>query len=106
MIRRPPRSTQSRSSAASDVYKRQPLCHYTLRTITNRSEGTFRSLRYSFGGDHPSQTTHHTLSSFTGVSYQLKEGWYFKDGSIMPGDTTSQPPTYPTHLLNNNNVKL
>src|SRR5450756_1486206 len=27
MIRRPPRSTQSRSSAASDVYKRQfPLC--------------------------------------------------------------------------------
>src|SRR5450756_2664135 len=26
MIRRPPRSTQSRSSAASDVYKRQPHC--------------------------------------------------------------------------------
>src|SRR5450756_3184148 len=26
MIRRPPRSTQSRSSAASDVYKRQMLC--------------------------------------------------------------------------------
>eukprot|EP00657_Telonema_sp_P-1_P009163 TRINITY_DN333_c0_g1_i2.p1 TRINITY_DN333_c0_g1~~TRINITY_DN333_c0_g1_i2.p1 ORF type:complete len:101 (-),score=41.94 TRINITY_DN333_c0_g1_i2:98-400(-) len=25
MIRRPPRSTQSRSSAASDVYKRQPF---------------------------------------------------------------------------------
>src|SRR5574344_361202 len=39
-----------------------PLCHYTLRPVTNRSEGTFRSLRYSFGGDHPSQTTHHTLS--------------------------------------------
>src|SRR5659263_95441 len=27
MIRRPPRSTQSRSSAASDVYKRQGLGH-------------------------------------------------------------------------------
>src|SRR5680860_943077 len=27
MIRRPPRSTQSRSSAASDVYKRQVLTH-------------------------------------------------------------------------------
>ena len=26
MIRRPPRSTQSRSSAASDVYKRQVYC--------------------------------------------------------------------------------
>ena len=29
MIRRPPRSTQSRSSAASDVYKRQVLYVYT-----------------------------------------------------------------------------
>src|SRR5450756_3165103 len=27
MIRRPPRSTQSRSSAASDVYKRQHMVH-------------------------------------------------------------------------------
>ena len=34
-----------------------------LRTVTNRPERTFRSLRYSFGGDHPSQTTHHTVSS-------------------------------------------
>ena len=40
-----------------------PLCHYTLRPVTNRPEGTFRSLRYAFGGDHPSQTTHHTVSS-------------------------------------------
>src|SRR5450756_3173858 len=31
MIRRPPRSTQSRSSAASDVYKRQSIdCHLVL----------------------------------------------------------------------------
>src|SRR5450756_3190010 len=28
MIRRPPRSTQSRSSAASDVYKRQVVHHH------------------------------------------------------------------------------
>ena len=39
-----------------------PLCHCTLRTVTNRTEGTFGSLRYSFGGDHPSQTTHQALS--------------------------------------------
>ena len=39
-----------------------PLCHCTLRTVTKRAEGTFRSLRYSFGGDHPSQTTHQALS--------------------------------------------
>ena len=39
------------------------LCHYTLRPVTNRPERTFRSLRYSFGGDHPSQTTHQAVSS-------------------------------------------
>ena len=33
-----------------------PLCHCTLRLITNQPEGTFGSLRYAFGGDHPSQT--------------------------------------------------
>src|SRR5450756_357893 len=32
MIRRPPRSTQSRSSAASDVYKRQ-MCERRFTTI-------------------------------------------------------------------------
>ena len=31
MIRRPPRSTQSRSSAASDVYKRQGHYWFNLR---------------------------------------------------------------------------
>src|SRR5712691_8462764 len=44
---------QSRSQA--------PLCHYALRTISNRAEGTFARLRYTLGGDRPSQTTHLTL---------------------------------------------
>jgi len=39
------------------------LCLYTLRTITDRAEETFGRLRYPFGGDRPSQTTHQTLSS-------------------------------------------
>ena len=39
-----------------------PLCVYTLRTITDRAEGTIALLRYFLGGDRPSQTTHHTLS--------------------------------------------
>ena len=39
------------------------MYHYTLQTVTNRPEGTFGSLRYAFGGDHPSQTTHHAMSS-------------------------------------------
>src|SRR5450756_3157215 len=33
MIRRPPRSTQSRSSAASDVYKRQVVAGQSIRSI-------------------------------------------------------------------------
>ena len=44
------------------VSQSSALCHYTLRTVTNRPEGTFRSLRYAFGGDHPSQTTHQAMS--------------------------------------------
>src|SRR5450756_222698 len=44
MIRRPPRSTQSRSSAASDVYKRQtwgkpkPTLHHSPKIRNNISE--------------------------------------------------------------------
>ncbi len=45
---------QSRSQAG--------LCHCTQRTISDRSEPTIARLRYSLGGDRPSQTTHHTLS--------------------------------------------
>ena len=39
-----------------------PFCLYTLRMVSIHSEGTFGRLRYSFGGDRPSQTVHLTLS--------------------------------------------
>src|SRR5450756_338913 len=43
MIRRPPRSTQSRSSAASDVYKRQWVgCGGAGRTPPTRGSGELR----------------------------------------------------------------
>ena len=32
--------------------------------ISNHSEGIFERLRYSLGGDRPSQTTHQTLSLY------------------------------------------
>ena len=35
---------------------------HSVRPVTNRPEGTFGSLRYAFGGDHPSQTTHQAVS--------------------------------------------
>ncbi len=32
--------------------------------VSNHYEGTFGRLRYIFGGDRPSQTTHLTLSAY------------------------------------------
>lgn len=43
-------------------HSQAPLHHYTLHTISNRTEGTFVRLRYLLGGDRPSQTAHLTLS--------------------------------------------
>ena len=45
---------QSRSQA--------PFCLCTLRMVSIHSEGTFGRLRYSLGGDRPSQTVRLTLS--------------------------------------------
>ena len=39
-----------------------PLCVYTRLTIANRNEGTIAVLRYSLGGDRPSQTARLALS--------------------------------------------
>ena len=51
-----------------------PLCHCTPRLITNQPEGTFGSLRYAFGGDHPSQTTHHAVSPSHGLDPRQEKG--------------------------------
>ena len=51
---RPCSTCRSRSQA--------PFCLCTLRTISDRSEGTFGRLRYILGGDRPSQTAHLTVS--------------------------------------------
>ena len=46
--------------------------------ISNHSEGTFERLRYSLGGDRPSQTAHQTLSLYqihgTRLEIQLIKG--------------------------------
>ena len=43
-------------------HSQAPFCLYTLRAISVRTEGTFGRLRYSLGGDRPSQTARQTLS--------------------------------------------
>ena len=77
---RPCSTCRSRSQA--------PLCLYTLRMISNHSEGTFGRLRYSLGGDRPSQTAHLTLSPTPmkgcGLEFQYSQG--------------SIPPTPPPKL--------
>jgi hypothetical protein len=65
-----------------------PLCHCTLRTIAGRAEGTFESLRYSFGGDHPSQTTRQALSPRWGLGGRQGKG----------GISTMAPARLATHL--------
>ena len=41
-----------------------PFYVYALRLIANQAEGTIALLRYSFGGDRPSQTAQLKLSGF------------------------------------------
>ena len=64
-------STRYRQITKSDFRPVRPVrltvkllfCLYTLRMISIPSgRGTFERLRYSFGGDRPSQTAHLTLS--------------------------------------------
>ena len=67
------------------------MCHYTLRPVTNRPERTFRSLRYSFGGDHPSQTTCHAMSS----SQELET----RCAKVSISTTAPQPLAWLIHSL-------
>ncbi len=82
---RPCSTCRSRSQA--------PLCLYTLRMISNHSEGTFGRLRYLLGGDRPSQTAHLTLSPCpiegSGLEFQ------YSQGSIPP----TPPPKLALRLL-------
>ena len=70
-----------------------PLCLCTLRMISNHSEGTFERLRYSFGGDRPSQTAHLTVSHDR-ITVPWLEFQYYKSG--IP---TSTPPRLASSLL-------
>ena len=54
--------TNFRSCSTCMSHSQAPLCLCTQRPVSNRPEGTFARLRYSFGGDRPSQTTHQTVS--------------------------------------------
>ena len=73
---RPCSTCRSRSQA--------PLCLCTLRMISNHSEGTFGRLRYTLGGDRPSQTAHLTLSP---GSIRPRLEFQYSQGGIPPAST-------------------
>ena len=58
--------------SASQSSALMPL--HSLRSVTNRPEGTFGSLRYAFGGDHPSQTTHQAMSFNLKLEFKQTKG--------------------------------
>src|SRR6202008_2497534 len=85
------------------------LCHCTQLLISDQPEPTIARLRYSLGGDRPSETTHHAGSQarITGqVRCQEQQGWYFNGGSRQAGARPSKPPTYATHAIPNTTAKL
>ena len=86
-----------------------PLCLCTRCMISNHAEGTLGRLRYSLGGDRPSQTTRLTLSSSPSrqqVRIIVNQEWYPNGDSIEAKAPTSKSPTYPVHDLQLLNIKL
>ena len=76
MIRRPPRSTQSRSSAASDVYKRQALD--TLGSLQGE-DGDFASF-----GSYNCESTSQVLLALSSLGVDpLKETRFIKNGNTV-----------------------
>ena len=67
-----------RTCSTCRSHSQAPLCPCTQRVISNHAEGTFGRLRYSLGGDRPSQTTRLLLSCCritARVSVPDKSGW-------------------------------
>ena len=60
-----------RSCSTCRSHSQARFCLCTLRMISNHSERTFGRLRYTLGGDRPSQTAHQTLSSTQIQGYKL-----------------------------------
>src|SRR5450756_2712433 len=101
MIRRPPRSTQSRSSAASDVYKRQP--------ITLIPGGSYFDSATSFGmirSGHVNATCLGKMLAGMGGTMDLVTGaktvyivseHCANDGSSKPQKQRTNPPTGAAH---------
>ena len=63
-----------------------PFCYCTQRLISDQPEGTFERLRYSLGGDRPSQTAYQKLS----IALML-EGSMLEFKLLQRGISTATP---------------
>ena len=92
---------QSRSQAG--------LCHCTQRLMSDQPEPTIARLRYTLGGDRPSQTTHHAGSP-EGLDITERKGKHLLhpnwSRSTPTGARVSTAPAYPTHTIRNTTAKL
>ena len=88
-----------RSCSTCRSHSQAPFCLYTLRMISNHSEGTFGRLRYSLGGDRPSQTVHLTVSHYL-IQGSWLESQYYKGGipRMAPHKLTSMLHSLPPIL--------
>src|SRR3546814_9161374 len=120
MIRAPPRSTRNAtlfpyttlfrsptfvSDRRVSLAVRQAYAIALLQTVSNRPEPTIARLRYSLGGDRPSQTTRHrgSLIQFHGSRLDIRkqQGGISHYGSTSAGANASKPPTYSTQFFPN-----
>ena len=79
-----------RTCSTCQSHSQAPLYLYTRRMISNHSEGTFERLRYSLGGDRPSQTARLTMSRTRFHGFRL-ESQQPKSG--IPKLTPQRPKT-------------
>jgi hypothetical protein len=99
-----------RTCSSDGTRSQAPFYLYARCPIADRAEGTFELLRYSLGGDRPSQTAHLALSAarIHGSGLELKHA---KAGVSVIGSTdaetsASSPPSYTTHAGPKPNTKL
>jgi hypothetical protein len=84
--------TVFRPCSARRPHSQAPLCHYTRRLVSNQAEGTIARLRYTLGGDRPSQTAHQT------VSHAPIQGRWLEVQTQQGGISTVAPPDLATRV--------
>ena len=84
-----------RSCSSRRSRSQAPLCLCTRRAIADRAEGTFARLRYSLGGDRPSQTAR--LPGSRSMLQWTLLGFPRHEGGISP--VPPRLPEQPLHRL-------